>query len=261
MVVTKSPFKHVLLTASPGWGHLRPLLSIASKIVHERADIIITFTMTGDFEHKLRVEIDRYFKDDEETLKHNIRSEIRKVSGRVVPVLAWNTTALNSSLHFFGPESFGGLGNVSMKAEILAKETGRPVDDIIRELFNPEAGEVIELPGMPPMYDYEFNPHHENSIETVGTTESYNRFFEESDGIIALGNAAFDPEACAAYRRWFAPRPAYIIGPLLPEEPSIDDRLSESQKELTASSNGVEIKLFLDTVWETYRDRSLLYAR
>ncbi|GJJ16200.1 hypothetical protein Clacol_010496 [Clathrus columnatus] len=237
MVVTKSPFKHVLLTASPGWGHLRPLLSIASKIVHERADIIITFTMTGDFEHKLRVEIDRYFKDDEETLKHNIRSEIRKVSGRVVPVLAWNTTALNSSLHFFGPESFGGLGNVSMKAEILAKETGRPVDDIIRELFNPEAGEVIELPGMPPI------------------------FFEESDGIIALGNAAFDPEACAAYRRWFAPRPAYIIGPLLPEEPSIDDRLSESQKELTASSNGVEIKLFLDTVWETYRDRSLLYAR
>ncbi|GJJ06841.1 hypothetical protein Clacol_001037 [Clathrus columnatus] len=250
--------------------------------------------MTGDFEHKTKVEIDRYFKNDEEALKNNIRvlqgfakvypaiygeELVHCATGRVysptpkpsVIILDWksgscsslNTTALNSTLHFFGPESFGGLGNVSLKAEILTKEIGKPVDDIIREVscwlpvdissqfefFNPEAGEVIELPGMPPMYDYEFNPQHEDSsdtwsIETAGT----------------LGNASFDPEACAAYKTWFAPRPAYIIGPLLPEEPSIDGQLSESQtKELTASPNGIEIRIFLDTVWKTYGDRSLLY--
>ncbi|GJJ16201.1 hypothetical protein Clacol_010497 [Clathrus columnatus] len=318
MATTKSPFKHVLLIASPGWGHFRPLISIACKIAHERSDIIVTFTMTDDFEHKLKVEIDRYFKDDEEPRKSHIRllqlgkfeglnlfqliqeyskefakvypaiyaedsvhcatgrvypptpkpnvilldpflydmlQTVRKVSGRVVPVLTWNLTALNSSLHFFGPESFGGLGNVSSKAEILAKETGKPVDDIIRELFNPEVGELIKLPGMPPMYDYEFNPQHEDV-----RNENFSRFFEESDGIVALGNASFDPEACAAYKTWFAPRPAYIIGPLLPEEPSIDGQLSESQtKELTASPNGIEIRIFLDTVWKTYGDRSLLY--
>lgn len=79
--------------------------------------------------------------------------------------------------------------------------------------------------------------------------------------MIALGNESFEPEACAAYRTWFAPRPTYFVGPLLPDEPFVGDKLLCSQeKELTGSSNGAEVKNFLDTIRGEYGDHSLLYV-
>lgn len=57
-------------------GHLRPLLSLAAKLVHERSDVIVTFTVVGDFQSKLENEMDRYFNKDEAALKENIRSVV-----------------------------------------------------------------------------------------------------------------------------------------------------------------------------------------
>lgn len=88
------------------------------------------------------------------------------------------------------------------------------------------------------------------------------RFFEECDGIIALGNASFEPEPCAAYGTWFTPRPVYFVGPLVPDDRSVGYKLTNSQeRELNGSSNGAEVKSFLDTIQKTHGDYSLLYVR
>lgn len=87
------------------------------------------------------------------------------------------------------------------------------------------------------------------------------RFLQECDGMVALGNASYEPKVCAAYRTWFAPRPVYIVGPLLPDEVSVDKQLSHSQeKELNGSPNGVEIKNFLENIQKSHGDYSLLYV-
>lgn len=81
------------------------------------------------------------------------------------------------------------------------------------------------------------------------------------DGIICLANPSVEPEACAAYRTWFAPRPAYFVGPLLPDETSVGDKLANSQeKELNGSPNGGEVKKFLDTIQKSHGNHSLLYV-
>ncbi|GJJ09757.1 hypothetical protein Clacol_003981 [Clathrus columnatus] len=198
---------------------------------------------------------------------------IRKVSGKTIPIIAWNTAALNAFLRLFGPESFGGLGNVGLKAEIIAKETGRSKHEIAMELYDPETGELVELPGLPPMYDYEFSAQHEDVISLtipLGNDNNFSngglsadlpkgfmrllklslRSLKECDGIIALGNATFDPAICEAYRTWFALRPAYFVGPL--SKP-------DDAKDLTASSNDTEVKVFLDTIQKSHGDYSLLY--
>ncbi|GJJ09753.1 hypothetical protein Clacol_003977 [Clathrus columnatus] len=315
MAITKSLSRHVLLISAPAWGHLKPLTALAAKFIHERPDIIVTFTVTGDFRPKLEKELDAFFNDDEQSLKDNVRflhvggfegnlmeifqsycqglaeiypaifaeealhcatgrvypaipkpdvivldpflldtlHMIRKVSGKTIPIIAWNTAALNAFLRLFGPESLGGLGNVGLKAEILAKETGRSKDEIAMELYDPETGELVELPGLPPMYDYEFSAQHEDATITtfrmVIYTQTY-QSFEECDGIIALGNTTFEPAVCEAYRTWFAPRPAYFVGPL--SKP-------DDAKDLTASSNDTEVKVFLDTIQKSHGDYSLLY--
>ncbi|GJJ09758.1 hypothetical protein Clacol_003982 [Clathrus columnatus] len=330
MAITKSVSRHVLLVGAPAWGHLKPLVALAAKFIHERPDIIISFTAIGDFRLKLEKELDAFFNEDEKALKDNIRflqlvesgitdilqlfktySEgfaqvypamyaeepvhcltgrvyptvpkpdvilldpfllemlrtVRKVSGRAIPIIAWNTAALSSFLRLFGPESLGGLGNVDLKAERLAKETRRSKVEVLKELYDPETGKLVKLPGLPPMYDYEFNGQHEDeSIIALRMTIFTQTFqsLEECDGILALANTTFEPAVCEAYRTWFAPRPAYFVGPLLPEEKQeekvTNGHLSNSQaKESSSSSDGGEVKDFLDNIYKTHGNYSLLY--
>lgn len=76
-----------------------------------------------------------------------------------------------------------------------------------------------------------------------------------------MGNASFEPDVCAAFRTWFSPRPIYFIGPLLPDETPTGDRVSSSQeKELSGSSNGADVKIFLDSIQKSHGDYSLLYV-
>lgn len=323
-----SSFRHVLFVAAPAWGHLRPFVALATKLVHERPDIIITFTTAGDFKAKLENEMDRYFTKEEKELKDHIRllqlgdvnatglietfrsftetfnnlypnlyeekpvscntgqvipavtrpdvilldpflydilKGIRKVSGSKVPVLAWNTASLNAMLRYFGPQSLGGLGNEPLlKAEKLAKGTGESYYNILGELYQPHAGEVVELPGLPPMYDYEFNSHnidpHTLAFSNEVVFAAGYKAFQECDGVVSLGNVSYEPKICAAYRTWFAPRPVYFVGPFLPDEVSADKQLSHSQeKELNGSPNGAEIKALLENTQKSHGDYSLLY--
>lgn len=52
-------------------GHIKPLLHLAAKLVHKRPDIIITFTIAGDYQSKVKAEIGTYF--DDEVLAQTIR--------------------------------------------------------------------------------------------------------------------------------------------------------------------------------------------
>ena len=77
-------------------------------------------------------------------------------------------------LHLFGPESYGGKGNLRLKAEEQARLTGRSYEEIAVEVRSPPlfsihylicaqlvfqpAGTLVHLPGIPPMYDYEHIP-------------------------------------------------------------------------------------------------------
>ena len=72
-VVQSNALDLFILIAAPG--HLRPLASLACKIVKERTDVAITFLCVSSFYKQLEREIGRYFSTsvaDSET-KANIR--------------------------------------------------------------------------------------------------------------------------------------------------------------------------------------------
>ena len=56
------------------------------------------------------------------------------MSRRSIPVYAWVSTSASSILRIFGPKDLGGYGDMKPQASILAKETGRDVDDILKEV-------------------------------------------------------------------------------------------------------------------------------
>ena len=56
------------------------------------------------------------------------------MSGKKVPVFAWDTGAAFATLRLFGPEEYGGLGDVSANASVLAEPNGRDIEEIIHEV-------------------------------------------------------------------------------------------------------------------------------
>ncbi|KAF8227378.1 UDP-Glycosyltransferase/glycogen phosphorylase, partial [Tricholoma matsutake] len=189
---------------------------------------------------------------------------IRAVTGKTVPVLAWDSSAAFATARLFGSEELGGLGDVAAKANLLTKATGREIGETIHELSNPTKGELVVLPGMPIQYDYEWFPQEtrRSDAHIAGYKWVHRLTFSfncQSDGIICTSSSAYEPEAIAVLRKWFASsgnRELYVIGPLVPPR-----RLSDSAKsfELEGSENGNECQLFMDKILGEHGDKSLIY--
>lgn len=99
---------------------------------------------------------------------------VRQESGSAVPVYALESTSASAVLFMLGPENLGGNGDLSKKLEAITETEEEMVAaeaDRVRVLFfseeeltNPTKiyrrvkGELLTIPGLPPMYDHEFSP-------------------------------------------------------------------------------------------------------
>ncbi|KAJ7217244.1 hypothetical protein GGX14DRAFT_331962, partial [Mycena pura] len=73
-------------------------------------------------------------------------------------IIAWVTGGASTIIRLFGPESLGGLGNFGERIDAEAKRTGKDSVEIGDAIFRHTDGSVINIPGLPPMHDYEFFP-------------------------------------------------------------------------------------------------------
>ena len=63
-----------------------------------------------------------------------ILQSVREITGRNVPIWNWWTSGAYVALYLFGPEKYGGLGDVSNKARDVAAATGRDVEEVTKEV-------------------------------------------------------------------------------------------------------------------------------
>lgn len=120
---------------------------------------------------------------------------VKTLSGHTVKVHVWCSGLTAAMFHLFGPEEFGGKGDVRTRAEEEARQTGASSADIILQVRSPIAiaaclfpnnsfqeyvgtkGEVVRVPGMPPMYDYEYYPQPVSALATVCSSWSNHSSF------------------------------------------------------------------------------------
>ncbi|KAF8583171.1 glycosyltransferase family 1 protein [Ramaria rubella] len=191
-----------------------------------------------------------------------ILQAIRVKAGKRIPIYAWLCGQAGAAIRALGPEKIGGFGNVGQKARAQAEATGRPFEVIIEELYRPSAGELITVPGLPTMYDYEWFPQvaPEGLPKGILLANSYT-FGEVCDGFVAVSSSISDAEAVDATRAWLAEtnRPFYAVGPLTP--PGFGGMLSETSKkaEVASSQNGDEFEVFLDKMLKEHGEISIIY--
>ncbi|KAF8577002.1 glycosyltransferase family 1 protein [Ramaria rubella] len=189
----------------------------------------------------------------------DILRAIRATTGTRVPILAWQSTYSSYTLRLLAPETFGGLGDIAKKARTLAEETGRPVEEITHE-----RGDVVNVPGLPPMYDWEYFPQEERTELSIKDDihSTAQIFARECDGFVAVSSMAYEAESLRAMRIWLAEtnRPMYAVGPLMP--PGAGDKgLSaiSQQKEIEISANGDQFQSFLDRMLKVHGEKSIIY--
>ena len=99
---------------------------------------------------------------------------MKALSGDSVKVFGWQPSLVHFLCHFFGPESVGGKGNFRILAEEEVERSGKTLSEVayaVRVSYSQfyitnvswqmgfiPTGKVIEVPGMPPMYDHEYHP-------------------------------------------------------------------------------------------------------
>ncbi|KAI0631466.1 UDP-Glycosyltransferase/glycogen phosphorylase [Trametes polyzona] len=184
---------------------------------------------------------------------------IKEISGNSVKIYTWMCGSTYAMFHLFGPEKLGGHGRVLPKIEAEVKRTGRSFAEVCIDLVLKPKGEVVKVPGLPPMYDYEYHPQDFPIPPEIGLTifPYVYETLESTDGAFLITAEPYEPEAVAAAKSWYAEtgRPAYVCGPLLPPSSA-----TAVEKEKQQSKEAGEIQEFLDATLKTDGEKSLLYV-
>ncbi|KAH9858671.1 UDP-Glycosyltransferase/glycogen phosphorylase [Lenzites betulinus] len=175
-----------------------------------------------------------------------------------VKIHTWYPSAAYSGFYLFGPESLGGRGSLLPKATEEAAATGKPFDVAAAEIFGKIENKVVRVPGLPPMYDYEYYPQ----IMPLPPPLVGNSFIKahelllKTDGVLSMSPADLEPEgATAAFREWFRGlgKQVYFTGPLVP-----DGKKADTAEE-SVSPIAQQISTFLDRQLQEKGKHSVLY--
>ncbi|EIW63128.1 UDP-Glycosyltransferase/glycogen phosphorylase [Trametes versicolor FP-101664 SS1] len=318
MAIDVTP-KHIVAVPYQAWGHARPLINLAARLVKLR-NIAVTLLTTSQLYSRAISEIARSFVPGEEEFANRIRvvslgdshafspdgigaifkpawkkisageavlcaetgvlfdalpvpeasivdlfaiepvRVIKKLSGKSIKIYSWVPGATSALFHLFGPENLGGRGDIVAKVEAEVKRTGRRFEDVAAELIFTPKGEVVKVPALPPMFDYEYYPQDFPIPRVMDLGLAIYPYvfetMESCDGAFLITAEPYEPEAVAAVKSWFGKtgRPAYVCGPLLPPS-STTSTANEKQQSTVA----VEIQEFLDSTLKNSGEKALLY--
>uniref|UniRef100_A0A8H7XX59 Glycosyltransferase family 1 protein n=1 Tax=Psilocybe cubensis TaxID=181762 RepID=A0A8H7XX59_PSICU len=160
----------------------------------------------------------------------------RSITGHAVPIVSWVTGHASSAIRLFGPADRGGHGDLGARSAEWALQTGASLEDI----GDSTKGTVVRIPGVPPMYDWEFFPQDVCAAKLpYGFTLKWSLEFDECDAVLTTSAFVVEKEPIEGLRSWF----------------------SEWKKEFEVRDTSLkctESKDFLDKALAEYGERSVM---
>ncbi|KAH9934153.1 UDP-Glycosyltransferase/glycogen phosphorylase [Fomitopsis serialis] len=142
---------------------------------------------------------------------------VRETGLKSVKILVWYSAAAAALLSFYGPERTGGRNAAFSRVHEEVKRSGRPLHQVAAEACLACPGSVIEIPGLPPMYDYELFPQEVPFRDMIAVMffDTY-QTLDGCDGVILSTPECYEPETIDAVRKYYneTSRSIFVCGPL-----------------------------------------------
>ncbi|KAF9477697.1 UDP-Glycosyltransferase/glycogen phosphorylase [Pholiota conissans] len=195
----------------------------------------------------------------------------RLLTGTRVPIFAWVTGSAPVIIRYYCPENVGGLGDVAGRAKKNFEEAGEGavLERFIEAEYGRFSGEVIHIPGMPPMFDYECFPQELPFSEPLFNTMEGKLFqtLNDSDGTVINTSEAYESVFIETLRSWLGDmgKAFFSVGPTLPVDfqrgelvkEKIDDNSSHIKVEHEAEQK--EVAEFLESALQRYGKESVIF--
>ncbi|PAV17483.1 UDP-Glycosyltransferase glycogen phosphorylase [Pyrrhoderma noxium] len=189
---------------------------------------------------------------------YNTLRDVRSLSGKSVPIYALQSAATTGVLFMYGPEYLGGNGDLEEKVKGIEIEDRKLRNEKEIRIYRRCYGELVKIPGLPPMYDYEFSPQEPNFDKYIVSFSAHvHKFMLECDGAIINTASTFEKPAIEAFQEWFGERPVISAGPF--GFPLVDKEDKEKEKDTPLDLQEQKIRSFLDSALEKYGSHSVLY--
>ncbi|KAG6830042.1 hypothetical protein H0H92_002460 [Tricholoma furcatifolium] len=175
-------------------------------------------------------------------------------TGDSIPIIAWLLTGVAAFLRNFAPESMGGIGDKTEEIKAEATRSGRSVWEVGQEFYGQTNGTIVNVPGIPTMYDYELHPQKLHSVRYFAPIiESGRELLKVCSALIIGSHEAYGKETMGALKSWQSDqgKPVYLVGPLVFEPPKC---LPQSD----AAKSNSDVTTFLDTMLEQHGTASVL---
>jgi hypothetical protein len=205
-------------------------------------------------------------------------SEVKRAAGGC-PVVVWLSASMSFCMLLHSPAAYGGDGdgNGIVAADIHQNERRQ---EIVDNMFNRPTGQVIRVPGLPDMYDYEYHPQVVRCLTAVSCAslmltrtqnardismavflQSTHSTMMTADGMLAVSASAIESEAVKAGREWFAKtgREIWVVGPL-EDTPTLALAGVPGAEVPWRAEEDVKVLDFLDDMKRKHGARSLIYV-
>ncbi|KAI5120748.1 hypothetical protein M0805_007822 [Coniferiporia weirii] len=178
--------------------------------------------------------------------------EIRALSGKAVPVYALQSASIAAALFRFGPKHLGGDGDILGKLNAITHTDEKAIDEEAERIYRRVSGQLVNIPGIPPMYDYEHSAQRPILNRTIAFISApAHRFLNECDGAVMNSTPLLEAPAIEAFKQWFGDRPVICPAPL--DFPVIE------KEEDCRSSETLAVLSFLDAALEKHGTNSVVY--
>ncbi|KAK7464301.1 hypothetical protein VKT23_006469 [Stygiomarasmius scandens] len=167
---------------------------------------------------------------------------MREIAGNDFPIIAWGTFTAGSALQLFQKPA------KEIDMQLIRYGTEEEVMPILPQYIDEITGKVVSVPGLPPMYDYEYYPQEVPFVGNIFIDQA-RKYIPTTDGMFIASSSAYDGKCVEALKEWFGTRgkDVYPVGPLaLPESPSSQEK-------------NKEVVEFLDKMQEKHGEKSVIY--